>query len=385
MNTIGNIFRLTTFGESHGNAIGGIIDGTPAGFEIDINQIQHELERRRPGQSNITSQRGESDEVQFLSGIFEGKTTGTPIGFIILNKDQHSSDYDELRNVFRPSHADYSYALKYGHRDYRGGGRSSARETACRVVGGAVAKQILTTLGINIWAFSSQIGNKHIPEDLDMYISDAINSIELTKKITSLKSISESNTVRCPDVYTAVQMENLIKEVKNEGDTIGGVVSCIVTGMLPGIGEPVYDKLQAKLAYAMMSINAAKGFEYGSGFNCVSYKGSEMLDSFRKLNEDPIMPLTNKGGELPNLGTRSNHSGGIQGGISNGEPIFFRVGFKPVATLLKKIDTFNQRGEEVKLKVRGRHDPCVVPRAVPVVEAMAAMCILDSYLESKAI
>lgn len=351
MNTFGRIYRLTSFGESHGKAIGGIIDGMPSGVEIDLSEVQRQLDRRRPGQSEIVTGRQESDRVEILSGVFEGKTQGTPIGFTINNADQHSNDYDSMRHCFRPSHADLTYQLKYGVRDHRGGGRSSARETAARVVAGAFALQVLNKSGITIEAYTSQVG----PISLD---SD-YHKLDL--------SLTDSNAVRCPDPATAMRMEQLIKEVKADGDTIGGVVSCVIKGVPAGLGEPVFGKLHARLADAMMSINAAKGFEYGMGFAGVALRGSEAVDTF----------ITDQNG---NIRTATNYSGGIQGGISNGEDIYFRVAFKPVATLLRDVETVNDSGESTVLKARGRHDPCVVPRAVPIVEAMAAMVILDAIL-----
>lgn len=350
MNTFGKIFRLTTFGESHGEAIGGVIDGMPAGMEIDIEAVQRQLDRRRPGQSAIVTQRNEADRVSFLSGIFEGRTLGTPIGFLIENNNQHSGDYENMRHVFRPSHADYTYQEKYGIRDHRGGGRSSARETAARVVAGAVASQALALKGIEIKAYTSQVG----PIKLDK-----------TYKELDLKTI-DSNAVRCPDAGKAAEMEELIRAVKAEGDTVGGVVSCVISGMPTGLGEPVFGKLHARLAEAMMSINAAKGFDYGMGFDGAAMRGSEAIDNFIAEN-DIIRAAT-------------NNSGGIQGGISNGEDIYFRVAFKPVATLLQDVKTVDDSGNEQTLKAKGRHDPCVVSRAVPVVEAMAAMTIFDAML-----
>ncbi|MDL2243218.1 chorismate synthase [Bacteroidales bacterium OttesenSCG-928-J19] len=340
MDHIGNIYRLTSFGESHGEAIGGIIEGCPAGCFIDLDEIQKELNRRRPGQSTLTTARTEPDQLVFLSGLFEGKTTGTPIGFLVKNTNNHSSDYNELRDTFRPSHADYTYQYKYGIRDHRGGGRSSARETIARVVAGALAKQLLKTKGINIQAYTSQVG-----------------SIQLDKPYHELNlSETEQNPIRCPDSRTAEQMIQLIQEVQQEGDTIGGVISCVCRGVPPGLGEPVFGKLHAALGNAMLSINAAKGFEYGMGFEGVGQRGSEVNDAFYKKADN-------------SLGTRTNYSGGIQGGISNGEDIYFRVAFKPIATLLKE--------------TKGRHDPCVLPRAVPIVEAMAAITLLDYYLLRK--
>ena len=362
MNTFGNIFRLTTFGESHGVAIGGIIDGMPAGIAVDMEFLQTEMARRRPGQSAITTGRNETDHVELLSGIFEGKTTGTPIGFEVRNANQHSSDYENIRSLYRPNHADYTYQQKYGLRDHRGGGRSSARETLSRVVGGAFAKMALRTLGIDIKAYTSQVGNICLDNDWTKYDLSQI----------------ESNAVRCPDAAQAALMEQLIREVKTEGDTIGGVITCVIQGIPVGLGQPVFGRLSAALGAAMLSINACKGFEYGLGFTDCGRRGSEMMD--------PFLPVSNAKGEvLPKLSTSANHSGGIQGGISNGAPIYFRCAFKPVATLLRPIDTVDVEGKATTLQARGRHDPCVLPRAVPIVEAMAAMTILDYYLLNKTI
>lgn len=351
--TFGHIFKLTTFGESHGVGIGGVVDGMPAGIDIDLDFIQQELARRRPGQSALTTSRQEADEVELLSGVFEGKSTGMPIGFLVRNTNQHSDDYDNLRTVFRPSHADFTYQMKYGLRDHRGGGRSSARETIARVVGGALAKLALKQLGISITAYTQQVGN--------IYLEKGYTDYDF--------SLIEQNPVRCPDSAKAQEMETLIKEVKAEGDTIGGAIRCIVQGCPVGLGEPVFNKLQAALASAMMSINAAKGFEYGEGFGGMNMRGSEQNDIFY-----------NKDGAIY---TKTNHSGGIQGGISNGQDICFRVAFKPVATLLFEQQTVNIFGNETIVKAKGRHDPCVLPRAVPIVEAMAAMTILDYYLLNK--
>ena len=354
MNTFGHIFRLTSFGESHGPAIGGVIDGMPAGIEVDTNFLQCEMARRRPGQSMLTTQRAEADNVELLSGVFEGKTTGTPIGFLVRNTSQQSADYDNLRCIFRPSHADYTYQAKYGIRDHRGGGRSSARETITRVVAGAFAKMALKQLGISVQAFTSQVGD-----------------IKLTHDYTDYNlALAEYNDVRCPDQVKAQEMANLINNVRLEGDTVGGVISCVIKGCPVGLGEPVAGKLHAQLAAAMLSINAAKGFDYGLGFTGASGKGSEQNDIF--------VP-NDKGG----ITTKTNRSGGIQGGISNGQDIYFRVAFKPVATLLRDQQTVDIDGKTVDFKARGRHDPCVVPRAVPVVEAMAAIVILDNYLINK--
>ena len=346
MNTFGTKFRITTFGESHGAAVGGVIDGMPAGILVDEDFIQSELDRRRPGQSKLTTARNEADKVELLSGIFEGKTTGCPIGFLVRNTNQHSQDY-----VFRPSHADFTYTQKYGIRDHRGGGRSSARETISRVVAGAFAKLALKDLGISIQAYTQQVGNIALPgtyKDYDL-------------------SLTESNDVRCPDPVYAQKMADLITEVKAEGDTIGGVIACVIKGCPVGLGEPAFDKLHALLGHAMLSINAVKGFEYGLGFAGVTERGSQQ--------NDKMIPLPDG-----RIGFATNNSGGIQGGISNGEDIYFRVAFKPVATLLMEQDTVNADGEATKLTARGRHDPCVLPRAVPIVEAMAAITILDAYL-----
>ena len=344
-NSFGKLFKLTTFGESHGEAIGGIIDGCPAGLALDFEAIQNEMNRRRPGQSKIVTQRKEPDQVQFYSGIFEGVTTGTPIGFVIHNTNQKSKDYSHIKDVYRPSHADYTYDQKYGVRDYRGGGRSSARETACRVVAGAIAKQFLNDININ--AFTSSVGKITLEKN---YQELDLNAIE-------------SNVVRCPDMETAERMINRISEVKKKGDTIGGVITCVIQNVPAGLGEPVFDKLHAELGKAMLSINAVKGFEYGSGF-----KGSQMLGSQHndKFNEDGT--------------TLTNRSGGVQGGISNGMDIYFNVAFKPVATTLQKQETINSAGQQVEMQGKGRHDPCVVPRAVPIVEAMAALVIADYML-----
>ncbi|MDD6554865.1 MAG: chorismate synthase [Bacteroidales bacterium] len=351
MNTFGELFRLTTFGESHGPGVGGVIDGMPPGVEVDLDFIQHELNRRRPGQSALTTARREGDKVEILSGVFEGKTTGCPIGFLVRNENQHSNDYDNLRNLFRPSHADFTYFKKYGLRDHRGGGRTSARETIARVVGGAFAKLALRRLGISITAYTSQVG--HIA------LSGTYADLDL--------SLVESNPVRCPDEKVAEEMAKLIAEVKADGDTIGGIISCVVKGCPPGLGEPVFGKLHARLGAAMLSINAVKGFEYGAGFAGVTQRGSEQNDVFVRRSDGSI-------------GTLTNRSGGIQGGISNGEDIYFRVAFKPVATLLREQQTVDIAGNAVSVKARGRHDPCVLPRAVPIVEAMTSMVLLDSYM-----
>lgn len=352
-NSFGNLFRLTCFGESHGKAIGGVIDGFPSGIKIDMDFVRNELKRRRPGQSKITTDRAEEDEVEFLSGIFNGISTGCPIGFVVWNKNQQSKDYDNIKNVFRPSHADYTYQTKYGIRDYRGGGRQSARETISRVVGGALAKLALKQLGINITAYTSQAGEIRLEEDYKKYDFSEI----------------EKNPVRCPDSEKARMMEELISRIKAEGDTIGGVITCVIEGCPIGLGEPVFGKLHAALGNAMLSINAVKAFEYGDGFKGLKQRGSEQNDVF--YNHDGIIE------------TRTNHSGGIQGGISNGQDIFFRVAFKPVATVLMEQHTVNIDGVDTSMKAKGRHDPCVLPRAVPIVEAMAAMTILDYYLIDK--
>ena len=353
MNTFGTIFRLTSFGESHGKGIGGVIDGMPAGIKIEYDFIQNELNRRRPGQSSIVTPRKENDRVEFLSGIYEGYSTGAPIGFVIYNENQHSSDYNNLKETFRPSHADYTYTQKYGIRDHRGGGRSSARETIARCVAGALAKFVLKELSIDIKAFTSQVGNISLSKDYRQYDLSRV----------------EENIVRCPDEKKAAKMIALIDEVRAAGDTIGGVITCVIQNMPVGLGDPVFNKLHAELGGAMLGINAVKGFEYGMGFDGVQYRGSQMNDVF-----------VQKDGRVSTL---TNNSGGIQGGISNGEDIYFRVAFKPVATILRDIQTLDKSGAEVILKAKGRHDPCVLPRAVPIVEAMAAIVILDHYLLNK--
>lgn len=353
-NTFGTLFRLTSFGESHGKAVGGVIDGFPAGIAIDTDFIQQELNRRRPGQSSITTPRKEADAVEFLSGIFDGISTGCPIGFVVWNTNQHSSDYDNMKDVFRPSHADYTYTQKYGIRDHRGGGRSSARETISRVVAGALAKLALRQLGIRITAYTAQVG-----------------PLRVDKPYTELDlSNIEQNSVRCPDPEMAQRMEELIYKTKGEGNTIGGVITCVIQGCPAGLGQPVFGKLHAALGSAMLSINAAKGFEYGQGFGSMDQKGSEQNDLFFNDNG--------------HISTRTNRSGGIQGGISNGQDIYFNVAFKPVATVLMEQQTVDIHGNDTILKARGRHDACVLPRAVPVVEAMAAMTLLDQYLLNKA-
>ena len=349
-NTFGNLFTLTTFGESHGEAIGGVIDGMPAGIDIDLKFIQQELNRRRPGQSSITTSRQEADKVELLSGVFEGKSTGCPIGFIVRNTNQHSQDYENLRCLFRPSHADFTYEQKFGVRDHRGGGRSSARITISRCVGGALAKLVLKQLGISVQAYTSQVGPIALERDYRLY--------DLSQ--------TENNAVRCPDAEKAKEMEALITQMKQEGDTIGGVITCVIKGCPAGLGEPEFGKLHAALGSAMLSINAAKGFEYGEGFEGVTARGSEQNDVFQTI-----------GGQIT---IKTNHSGGIQGGISNGQDIYFRVAFKPVATILKAQETVDKEGNTTIFQVKGRHDPCVLPRAVPIVEAMAAMTILDYYL-----
>lgn len=355
MNTFGTLFTLTSFGESHGAALGGVVDGMPAGIAVDMDFVRSEMRRRRPGQSAVTTGRKEDDEVEFLSGIFDGRTTGTPIGFIVRNTNQHSGDYDNLREVLRPSHADYTYWQKYGVRDHRGGGRSSARETVARCVAGALAKLALRELGITIRAYTSQVG--HIALDNDYTRYDL--------------SLTESNPVRCPDPEKARAMEELILKVKGEGDTIGGIVTCVIEGCPVGLGEPVFGKLHAALGSAMLSINACKGFDYGRGFDGIAERGSEQNDRFVATDEGTITTATNR-------------SGGIQGGISNGKPIYLRAAFKPVATQLGEQTTLDIHGNEQTLQAKGRHDPCVVPRAVPIVEAMAAITVLDHYLQYKA-
>ena len=354
MNTFGNIFRLTTFGESHGDAIGGVVDGMPAGIDIDLEFIQQELNRRRPGQSKITTSRQEADQVEILSGVFEGKSTGCPIGFIVRNTNQHSQDYENMRCLFRPSHADYTYYNKYGVRDHRGGGRSSARITISRCVGGALAKLVLRQLGVSVQAYTSQVGPIALNRDYRQY--------DL--------SLTEKNAVRCPDIEKAREMEALITQMKAEGDTIGGIITCVIKGCPIGVGEPEFGKLHAALGAAMLSINAVKGFEYGEGFDGVTARGSEQNDVFYS-----------EGGHIT---TKTNHSGGIQGGISNGQDIYCRIAFKPVATILTEQETVDLEGNATTFKAQGRHDPCVLPRAVPIVESMAAMTILDYILLKKA-
>lgn len=347
-NTFGNIFKLTTFGESHGEAMGGVIDGCPAGVSIDLDAIENQMMRRRPGQSTIVTQRKETDTVRFLSGIFEGKTTGSPIGFIIENTNQKSADYTHIKDSYRPSHADYTFDKKYGHRDYRGGGRSSARETVCRVAAGAIASQLLGAIAIT--GYVSSVG--------DLTLEKPYQELDF--------NTVDSNVVRCPDAEMASKMIAKIKEIKKQGDTIGGIITCVIQNVPVGLGEPVFDKLHAQLGKAMLSINAVKGFEFGSGFKGATMHGSEHNDLF---NQDGT--------------TKSNLSGGVQGGISNGMDIYFRVAFKPVATIMQKQQTINSKGEKVEMQGKGRHDPCVVPRAVPIVEAMAALTIADFWLANK--
>jgi len=353
-NTFGTIFKITSFGESHGVAIGVVIDGCPAGLDIDIEFIQKQLDRRRPGQSSITTQRNEDDQVQILSGVFENKSTGAPIALLINNKDQKSQDYERFKDVYRPSHADFTYDQKYGFRDYRGGGRSSARETATRVAAGAIAMQLLKHQNVTINAFVSQVGTVTLDNPYQQLDFDAI----------------DSNLVRCPDKETAAKMISLIERVRSEGDSVGGVITCVIKNCPIGLGEPVFDKLHADFGKAMLSINAVKGFEIGSGFAAASMRGSEHNDAFQKDGDKVV--------------TSSNNSGGIQGGISNGQDIYFRVAFKPVATIAISQETVNSSGEETTLEGKGRHDPCVVPRAVPIVEAMAALVLADHWLRSKA-
>lgn len=355
MNTFGNIFRLTTFGESHGEAIGGVVDGMPAGIDIDLDFIQQELNRRRPGQSKITTSRQEADQVEILSGVFEGKSTGCPIGFLVRNTNHHSQDYENMRCLFRPSHADYTYYNKYGIRDHRGGGRSSARITISRCVGGAFAKLVLRQLGVSVQAYTSQVGSIALDRDYRKY--------DL--------SLTETNAVRCPDEDKAREMEALITQMKAEGDTIGGIITCVIKGCPIGIGEPEFGKLHAALGAAMLSINAVKGFEYGEGFDGVTARGSEQNDVF----------CSQEG----HITTKTNHSGGIQGGISNGQDIYCRIAFKPIATILTEQETVDIEGNATTFKAQGRHDPCVLPRAVPIVESMAAMTILDYILLRKAV
>lgn len=352
-NTFGHVFRLSTFGESHGPALGGVIDGCPSGLALDQEAIRHEMNRRKPGQSNIVTQRKEGDEVRFLSGIFEGKTTGAPIGFIIENQNQKPGDYDHLRSTWRPSHADYTWEAKFGLRDHRGGGRASARETASRVVGGAVARQVLAQQGIKIWSYVSSVGELQCAQS-----AEEVNA-----------ALIDSNTVRCPHPESAARMIELIRTVRKAGDTIGGTITCVAEGVPAGLGEPVFDKLHADLGKAMLSINAAKGIEFGSGFEGTEMQGTQHNDLFVK--------------EANKLRTLTNHSGGIQGGISNGENIVFKVAFKPVATIMQPQAGVDKDGQPTTVKGKGRHDPCVLPRAVPIVDAMAAITLLDHWLRNK--
>lgn len=352
-NSFGRIFRISTFGESHGLGLGVVIEGCPAGLLIDEGFIRNEMQRRKPGQSKITTQRKEEDEFQILSGVFEGRSTGTPIGLVIMNTDQKSKDYSHISDKFRPSHADYTYFEKYGIRDYRGGGRSSARETAARVAGGAIAKILLKHYGISVQAYVSQVG--------DMKLEKGYQELDLAQ--------TEENIVRCPDPEMAERMIEYIDEVRKNRDTVGGIVSCVAKGVPPGLGEPVFDRLHAELGKAMLSINAVKGFEYGSGFEGVKMRGSEHNDAYYQDGD--------------RVRTRTNHSGGIQGGISNGEDIYFNVAFKPVATIMQDQESVNEAGESVTVSGKGRHDPCVVPRAVPIVEAMAALVLADYLLISR--
>jgi len=354
-NSFGKIFTLTTFGESHGAALGGVIDGCPAGIDLDLLAVNAQLQRRKPGQSKIVTQRKEEDEVEFLSGIFEGKTTGTSIGFLIRNTNQKSKDYSHLKEAYRPSHADYTYQEKYGHRDYRGGGRSSARETACRVVGGAVALQVLEQLNIKVNSFVKSVG--------EIVVNKTYQELDFSK--------IDSNIVRCPESEVAEEMITYIDSIRKDGDTVGGIIQCVIEGCPVGLGEPVFDKLHAELGKAMLSINAVKGFEIGSGFEGTKMKGSAHNDVF----------VSTENG----LKTSTNNSGGIQGGISNGEDIYFNVAFKPVATIMKDQITVDVNGKEIVLKGKGRHDPCVLPRAVPIVDAMSAMVVLDFYLRNKTV
>jgi chorismate synthase len=351
----GKIFKISTFGESHGKAVGVILEGCPAGLEIDEAKIQHDLDRRRPGQSHIVTQRQEGDVIQIVSGVFEGKATGSPIAMMVWNEDQRSKDYSHIATSFRPSHADYTYSEKYGVRDYRGGGRSSARETLARVAAGSVAKSFLETLGVKIKAYVTQAG--------PLKLETPYHELNL--------DLAEDNIVRCPDPIMAEKMIEFIDETRKNRDTVGGVVSCVVTGTPVGLGEPVFDKLHAELGKAMLSINAVKGFEYGSGFEGVAMYGSQHNDIFVK--------------EGDKVKTVTNHSGGIQGGISNGQDIYFRVAFKPVATIMTDQSSLNEAGEEITVSGKGRHDPCVVPRAVPIVEAMAALVLADFYLRNKVV
>ena len=352
----GKLFQISTFGESHGPAVGVVVQGCPSGIDFDLDFVQSELDRRKPGQSRITTQRKEADSIEVLSGVFEGKTTGTPIAMLVWNGDQRSKDYAHIADQFRPSHADYTYFAKYGLRDYRGGGRSSARETVARVAAGALAKMVLKKVGVQISAYVSQVGT--------LKLETPVQELDL--------NLTESNAVRCPDPVLAEQMFTYIDQIRKEGDSVGGVISAYITGCPVGLGEPVFDKLHAELGKAMLSINAVKGFEYGSGFDGVALRGSAHNDVIVKKEDGSIRTLT-------------NHSGGIQGGISNGEPIYFRVGFKPVATIMIDQDSVNESGDKITVSGKGRHDPCVVPRAVPIVEAMAALVLVDFYLRNQVI
>lgn len=350
MNTFGNVLRLTTFGESHGSHIGGVLDGFPAGLLLDVDFLKNEMQRRKPGQSALTTERNEDDEVQIISGLFEGRTTGTPLAFIIKNKDANSGDYDALKNVYRPSHADFTYTEKYGIRDHRGGGRSSARETAVRVAAGALCKLFLQQKGIHIAGYVSQVGPIVCPLPYtELSLSEA-----------------EQSPVRCPHAETAREMEAYISQIKSEGDTIGGTITAVIQGLPVGLGAPVYGKFHAALASAMLGINACKGFDYGSGFDSLHRKGSELNDAFTTVNQSTV--------------TKTNHSGGIQGGITNGNDVYFRVAFKPVATIKREQQSVTPEGEKTTFTAQGRHDPCVLPRAVPIVEAMAALVTLDHWL-----
>ncbi len=352
-NTFGSLFKLTSFGESHGKAVGGVIEGVIPGMELDEQFIQNELNRRKPGQSSITTPRDEDDKVEFLSGVFEGKTTGTPIGFVIWNKDQRSKDYSNIKDVYRPSHADYTYQEKYGIRDYRGGGRASARETIARVVAGAIAKLMLKEFGVTIQAYTSMVG--------EVKVEKPYNELDLSK--------TESNIVRCPDTEVAEKMIAYIDEVRKDKDSVGGIITCVMKDVPIGLGEPVFGKLHSELGKAMLSINAVKGFEYGMGFGAAGMKGSQHNDEFY-MDGDKVR-------------TKTNRAGGMLGGISSGEDIYFNVAFKPVATILKEQHTVTKNGKEVTSTVKGRHDPCVLPRAVPIVEAMAAMVVADMVLYNK--
>ncbi len=352
-NTFGSLFKLTSFGESHGKAVGGVIEGVMPGMELDEQFIQSELNRRKPGQSSITTPRDEDDRVEFLSGVFEGKTTGTPIGFLIWNKDQRSKDYSNIKDVYRPSHADYTYQAKYGIRDYRGGGRASARETIARVVAGAIAKLMLKKYGVSIQAYTSSVG--------EVKVEKPYYELDLSK--------TESNIVRCPDSEVAEQMISYIDEVRKDKNSVGGVITCVLKDVPVGLGEPVFGKLHSELGKAMLSINAVKGFEYGMGFDAAKMKGSQHNDEFYMAGDK--------------IRTKTNRAGGILGGISSGEDIYFNVAFKPVATILKEQHTVTKDGKEIISTVKGRHDPCVLPRAVPIVEAMAAMVVVDAILYNK--